>query len=422
MKTTFQIRSKTSRLASTLLGMMLTTASMPLWANTPPNLGQVFGTLLTGISNQLASHSDPLLTPQSISAMSPEDQQLFAQGMWHDPKTGLTWMRCVVGDTWNGSTCVSPIPSYAGNRHPTDTGYNLILKIAKLNYGGYNDWRIPSMEELLTIRRCMGGFPTSDNKRVTRLVQYPKNDGSTGTTTNVCPIQRDDHNTTYDIDTTIFPAAFDKGVSGVGFIYASNSPCHEGDNQGDIWSVELGNTGIRCRGKDESGYSSNRAYGLAVRGGNPTNDFKQDLADAMARQHLQDQQDAAVKAKADAQTAVERQRQQAANTVLQSKFAASRAQVAREGGAVLNVIRENGINPYSGGSLLKIAITAKTDAITINKLVFNRGNCGVGSWDDRGSHGAMTLRYGDMTRVVAFCNNVSEVKVESNLGAWTYSF
>lgn|GEM_PF-5564715 len=286
-----------SRLARAMLCMVLGGVSMPLWADTP-NLGQALGTFLNGLAHKLTSNagSEPLLTPASIAAMSPEDQQLFAKGMWHDPKTGLTWMRCVVGDTWNGSTCVSSTPSYDGNIHASGMGYDLMLKIGHLNYGGYNDWRMPSIEELLTIRRCSGGFSTSENQRVNvRQVQYPKNDGTTGTTTNVCPIKRDD-TTVYDIDTTIFPAAFDKGVQNVGFIYASNSPCQEGDNQAPIWSLELGDTGIRCRGKDESGYSSDRAYGLAVRGGHPTDDFQKDLAEATTLQVQKDQRQAAYQA------------------------------------------------------------------------------------------------------------------------------
>lgn len=78
------------------------------------------------------------------------------------------------------------------------------------------------------------------------------------------------------------------------------------------------------------------------------------------------------------------------------------------------------INPSV--AIVRVVITSKADDITLNKLTFNRGNCGVGSWDDRGHHGAIRMRFGDVTKVVAFCNNISEVSVDSDAGSWVFSF
>lgn len=55
-----------------------------------------------------------------------------------DTRTGLMWMRCSLGQAWNGSTCVG-FPDYIRmndrSRVPS-------------KYAGHDDWRLPSLEEL----------------------------------------------------------------------------------------------------------------------------------------------------------------------------------------------------------------------------------------------------------------------------------
>lgn len=55
-----------------------------------------------------------------------------------DTRTGLSWMRCSVGQTWDGSTCIGKAGSYKW----VDAN-NLAIK-----YAGRNDWRLPSLDEL----------------------------------------------------------------------------------------------------------------------------------------------------------------------------------------------------------------------------------------------------------------------------------
>jgi len=58
-----------------------------------------------------------------------------------DSTTGLTWMRCSLGQTWDGSTCT-------GNA----TGYTWANAVALTSsFASHNDWRLPNIRELQTI-------------------------------------------------------------------------------------------------------------------------------------------------------------------------------------------------------------------------------------------------------------------------------
>jgi hypothetical protein len=74
-----------------------------------------------------------------------------------DPTTGLTWMRCPVGLTWDGATCTNaPVPVISGGisqgvvpmRQLTWAEANTLT--GTLQYAGHSDWRLPTIRELLT--------------------------------------------------------------------------------------------------------------------------------------------------------------------------------------------------------------------------------------------------------------------------------
>lgn len=71
-------------------------------------------------------------------------------------KTGLTWMRCSLGQTWSGGACTGNAASY--------TWQNALLAAQTLNKdGGYakqSDWRVPNIKELNSIVENQCHSPT----------------------------------------------------------------------------------------------------------------------------------------------------------------------------------------------------------------------------------------------------------------------
>jgi hypothetical protein len=56
-------------------------------------------------------------------------------------KTGLMWQRCVIGQTWTGAMC---------DGSPSTMNYETAIKQTS-TLGNYNDWRLPTLNELKTI-------------------------------------------------------------------------------------------------------------------------------------------------------------------------------------------------------------------------------------------------------------------------------
>lgn len=70
--------------------------------------------------------------------------RLTAEGTAIDPRTGLEWKRCLVGQTFSNGICSRD----AG----TKTDYISAFKVASEDRtGGYSDWRIPQFEEVKTL-------------------------------------------------------------------------------------------------------------------------------------------------------------------------------------------------------------------------------------------------------------------------------
>ncbi|MBI4740856.1 MAG: DUF1566 domain-containing protein [Betaproteobacteria bacterium] len=58
----------------------------------------------------------------------------------HTP-TGLTWMRCALGQAWNGTTCTGATSTYTWDQ----------AKALTQTYAGHSDWRLPDLPELRSL-------------------------------------------------------------------------------------------------------------------------------------------------------------------------------------------------------------------------------------------------------------------------------
>lgn len=74
---------------------------------------------------------------------------LRSDGTARDNTTGLIWMRCSLGQTWDGKTCSGEAATFA---------WAAALPAAQRHaFAGYSDWRIPNKNELESIveERCI---------------------------------------------------------------------------------------------------------------------------------------------------------------------------------------------------------------------------------------------------------------------------
>jgi hypothetical protein len=72
----------------------------------------------------------------------------LARGVWTDLKTGLMWMRCSMGQTWDGVTAQGDAEKYSW-----DGAKKAIANMNKEGgFAGYSDWRLPDIDALKTIR------------------------------------------------------------------------------------------------------------------------------------------------------------------------------------------------------------------------------------------------------------------------------
>lgn len=82
----------------------------------------------------------PFSTPSS-------DFTLHNNGTVTHNTTGLMWMRCSIGQTWQGERCTGVAIEFTWQQALTQNG---------TNYAGYSDWRLPNKNELASIveQRC----------------------------------------------------------------------------------------------------------------------------------------------------------------------------------------------------------------------------------------------------------------------------
>jgi len=81
---------------------------------------------------------------KSIIATTPEANfTTIPDGTATDNTTGLMWMRCSLGQEWNGNTCIGTATTFSWAE--------ALNAAAAQEFAGYADWRLPNKNELESI-------------------------------------------------------------------------------------------------------------------------------------------------------------------------------------------------------------------------------------------------------------------------------
>ena len=81
--------------------------------------------------------------PTGIKQTKPDTQYVIigdSEELVFDTQTALMWMRCSLGQTWNGNSCTGTATSYTWKQalNAADTH----------SFAGFEDWRVPNIKEL----------------------------------------------------------------------------------------------------------------------------------------------------------------------------------------------------------------------------------------------------------------------------------
>jgi len=139
-----------------LLKTTLTSSVLVLGCTTSAlaaNWGNVLGAALDTLNevqrdpSQTGAKLLNQLEKKSSSSSLKADKSALSQGIYIDPQTNLNWYRCPAPATWNGSNCVGTpnVPM----RY--DEALRMVNELNTQKYGGYSDWRIPSLDETLVM-------------------------------------------------------------------------------------------------------------------------------------------------------------------------------------------------------------------------------------------------------------------------------
>jgi hypothetical protein len=69
---------------------------------------------------------------------------------------GKEWMRCSLGQNWDGNTCVGEAKKFTSNDAQT-----AVVALNANGFDGKKDWRAPTVRELANLRVCSKGFSPS---------------------------------------------------------------------------------------------------------------------------------------------------------------------------------------------------------------------------------------------------------------------
>ena len=75
------------------------------------------------------------------------DTLIQSSVVWYDSSTNLTWMRCSLGQTWDGKTCIGTAEKYTW-----DAAHKAVAAMNRNGgYAGYTDWVVPDLDALKSL-------------------------------------------------------------------------------------------------------------------------------------------------------------------------------------------------------------------------------------------------------------------------------
>lgn len=81
---------------------------------------------------------------ERVSKTTPNERfTINGDGTVTDKNTGLQWMRCSLGETWNGANCDGERKDY--------TWQDALIEAKKTSFAGFSDWVLPNVKELASI-------------------------------------------------------------------------------------------------------------------------------------------------------------------------------------------------------------------------------------------------------------------------------
>ncbi|WP_052501677.1 Lcl C-terminal domain-containing protein [Thiomicrospira microaerophila] len=111
---------------------------------------KIYGLVLVFVPLTLLAEANSVQHSQSSMNLISERFQDNHDGTLTDTTTQLIWMRCTVGQTWQGNHCHGE--AIKMNWHQA------ISKAETYIYTEKSDWRLPTLEELRTLVVCSSGL------------------------------------------------------------------------------------------------------------------------------------------------------------------------------------------------------------------------------------------------------------------------
>jgi len=91
----------------------------------------------------VANYAMAQTCPSDNKRTKPDSQYIIAgehKELVLDTHTGLMWMRCTLGQSWDGSSCVGVEEAY---------NWQQVLNSGESHsFAGFDDWRVPNIKEL----------------------------------------------------------------------------------------------------------------------------------------------------------------------------------------------------------------------------------------------------------------------------------